>query len=451
MFRGIWNILDASLENPVSKLLGLAVDIGTTTVAVMLVDMENGEILAKETSYNQQMKLADDIASRISAASASHEDLEHMRELVVENTVNKLVKKLCAKTGNNHRDIYVAALSGNTVMTHLFSGISPFSIGTFPFAPATNRYPDRKGGKMKILMNEEGTVRLFPSVAGYVGGDVVSDIFISSLKDNKGLCAMIDIGTNSEMVLADNEQLTATAAAAGPAFEGAGIMCGCRAVHGAVEHISFDRELNFNIETIDGGKPVGLCGTATIDFIAEGFRCGLINEFGRIDTVLLKEKNRYYELEYSGRKVSACMITPASESGNSRDIFITETDIEQILKAKGAVYSGLKTLLSKNGRTFSELDRIILAGGFAGYIKIDNAVYIGMLPDLDRKKYGNIGNASLGGAYYSLVDSSVNAELDEIAGIPEVTALNTIPEFENNYIDALLIPNFSAGEFPHHS
>lgn len=443
-----WQIIDLtsggnSRDNPRDNL-GIAVDIGTTTVALILVDMNTGDILAKASAYNLQMSRADDVASRISAAGASDEDLRYMQDLVINDTINKLITEACELAGKLPELIIRLAVSANTVMTHLFLALSPTGIGTLPFQPVMADFPDTVARELGLNMHPCGIVSIVPAISGYIGGDITADLRVTDLNGDAQLSALIDLGTNSEMVLKDGSEIFVAAAAAGPAFEGAGILCGCRATAGAIEHIEYSRELNFQITTINQVKPIGICGSAIIDFIAAGFRCGLINMLGRFDIDLLKQQQCYALFD----SVHACILVPKHRSATSEDILVTEKDIEQILKAKGAVYAGLQTMLAERGKTFADLDKLVLAGGFAKYIDLDNAITIGMLPEIDRERISNIGNGSLAGAYLSLIDYTVNDEFRKIAATPQVVALNLVPAFEMNYIDAMLLPNFATELFP---
>jgi uncharacterized 2Fe-2S/4Fe-4S cluster protein (DUF4445 family) len=446
-FHKQWDLIDVESGDTAGKNLGLAVDIGTTTVAALLVDMNTGKVLSKASAYNQQMSRADDVASRISVASNGADELKYMKDLVVNDTINKLIKELCEKANRKTDEIQRMAVSGNTVMSHLFLGLSPKSIGVLPFQPVTNVYADSVGSELGISMHGCGIVNIVPSISGYIGGDITSDIYVSGLDKTNDLTALVDLGTNSEMALAENGEILTAAAAAGPAFEGAGMLCGCRASKGAIEHIDFDESLDFKIQTIGDAKAIGICGSAIIDFIAKGYKCGLINPMGRFDLDMLKKANRYVEADICGRKSHACLLASEKESETGEPVLVAEGDIEQILKAKAAVYAGLKTLLSEKGKTFKDLKKIILAGGFAKYINVDNAITMGMLPDLPSEIYQSIGNGSLAGAFLALIDPDASKAYLEIIDKPKVTALNLIPEFEMSFVDALMIPNYNESEF----
>lgn len=433
---------------PVSGL-GASVDIGTTTVAAILVDMKTGGVIARASAPNRQISIADDVTSRISAASAGPEKLKELQSLVIDSTINPIIHDMCLKACRKSSEIGRMTISGNTVMCHIFLGLSPESIGVLPFKPLVNFYPETAAKELRLAMHPTGKVDVIPSISGYLGGDAVAGIYVSSILDSENCALFIDLGTNAETVLADRGRLFGCAAAAGPAFEGSGILCGSRAASGAVERIHFDSSLDFRISTIDNAPPSGICGSAIIDFLACGFRSGLINGMGRFDLELLKSKKRYYEFKTdAGKTIHACLIVDEKNSASDYPLIITEADVESALKAKGAVYAAIKTLLSSRVRKMEEVSQLFLAGGFARYINIENAVTIGMLPECLLEKIVILGNSSLGGAYLALTDSAARKSFDEIIAKPETVPLNLMPDFETNFIDALMLPNFNNDEFP---
>ncbi len=429
--------------NPKFKTgFGVAVDIGTTTVVAALIDLQSGKIMSRESLYNQQILKADDVVSRISLCSIEG-NLEALQELVIEHTLNPLIHKLCDGTGTDKNDIVHVTLSGNTVMMHIFFGVSPETIGVIPFKPVSNSFSST-ARELKIDVNPDARIEDVPSISGYVGGDITSDLHVSNLWKRDGLTLLIDIGTNGEMVASLNGEMTACATAAGPAFEGAGLLHGARAASRAIDTVKYDRNLDFELTVIGDPSPMGLCGSAIIDFIADGFKCGLINAFGRYDVDLLKEKDRYENV----KGMHACMLVAAELSATGESITVTEHDIAEILKAKAAIYSGLKTLLTELGKTVHEIDHIILAGGFAKHIDIKNAITIGLLPDVPIEKYEVIGNGSLAGAALALLDQSTKQAYLDIIHKPKVITLNKTAHFTSYFQEALAIPNLEEEDFP---
>jgi len=444
-FYATRKILFQPLADAVGKL-GIAVDIGTTTVAAILVELSTGKILARETAYNRQIELADNIASRI-ALCREDEKLKQLQHLIIKETLVPMLGKLSVQSSRSLDQVTEIVLSGNTVMSHLALGLSALSIGTIPFEPLTKVFSDHAAPEIGLTNCPNARVRTVPAIAGYVGGDLVSDLYISE-PDSARLELIVDIGTNGEIILNDHGKLTATATAAGPAFEGAGLLHGCRADIGVIEKIVCQLDDSIKFETIGGKPATGLCGSATVDFIASAWRTGLLNDMGRFDLARLRAANRLVELEYHGIKGNSCMIVRQEESGLKEPILITEFDVSQILKAKAAVYAGIRTLLERSGHRIGDIERLVLAGGFAAHLRIPNAITIGLLPEIPLEKYDVVGNGSLAGAYAALGAGGVWEELHRIAKRPDSCHLAETNEFENRFIDALAIPNLDPDEFP---
>lgn len=429
-----------------SQGYGLAADIGTTTVVAALIDLSTGSVLGRDALYNQQILRADDVISRIALCSDPG-GLQTLQDLIIKHTLNPLIRRLCADAAVDSSNIVHIAASGNTVMMHLFFGISPLSIGVLPFKPASRTFTST-AGELGIDGPPDAVVDAVPAISGFVGGDITADLYVSSLRlhpetDPSRLSILIDIGTNGEIVASAGGKMTACAAAAGPAFEGAGLLHGVRAASGAIEHIRFDERLHFELNVIGPSTPVGLCGSAIIDFMAEGFRCGLISSMGRFDTKRLKSRGRYDAL----CGMHACVLVPAEESATGEPICITEGDIAEILKAKAAIYGGLKSLLTELDRSVQEIDRIILAGGFAQHIDLANAMTIGLLPELPPARYAVIGNGSLAGASLMLLDQSTMQAFLELSDRPRIVTLNETGHFIHHFHDALALPHLDPDEF----
>ncbi|WP_168432875.1 ASKHA domain-containing protein [Pontiella sulfatireligans] len=429
--------------NPRFKVgCGVAVDVGTTTVVAALLDLKTGKVLSRESLYNQQILKADDVVSRISLCNTEGQ-LEALQELVIGHTLNPLIHKLCAGTGTAPEEIVHLAVSGNTVMMHIFFGVSPVSIGTIPFKPVSHFFKST-ATELGIDINPGALVEDVPAISGYVGGDITSDLYASNLWKNSGLTVLIDIGTNGEMAACLDGKISACATAAGPAFEGAGLLHGARAASRAIDTIKYDANLDFELTVIGEPNPMGLCGSAIIDFIADGFRCKLINMMGRYDVEMLRKNFRYESV----CNMHACMLVAPELSATGESITITEGDIAEILKAKAAIYGGLKSLLAELGKTVQEIDHIVLAGGFAKHINLENAICIGLLPDIGTEKYEVIGNGSLAGAALALLDQSTEQAYLELIKKPEIVTLNQTDHFTNHFQEALAIPNLEEDDFP---
>jgi len=421
-----------SLEN-----LAVAVDIGTTTAVCALVDLQTGSVLARDSRYNQQIRLADDVGSRISLC-ADPAMLEELHRLIVDETLNPLIRNLCQRTGRRIEHIRRIAVAGNTVMGHLFLGVSPLSMGALPFEPVVRVPGQYRAESLGLGINPRGLVDIVPSISAYVGGDLTADIYVSRLEEHPGLTALIDIGTNGEIVLHRGGEMWAAATAAGPAFEGAGLAHGCRAAAGAIENIVIEGG-ELVIRTIGDEKPRGICGSAIIDFLAEGVRVGWISETGRYHLDALEAAGVLLRTEDDHGKVTACRIVEGGLTESGRDIYVSEADIAEVLKAKAAIFAGLQTLLATRGATVDDLDCLILAGGFAKFIHLERAKAIGLLPDLPEEKIEVIGNGSLAGAYLTLVDDRACVAYREIIEKPSTVLLNLQPSFQDFYIDGLLL------------
>lgn len=424
--------------------LGIAIDIGTTTVAVVLLDLEKGEPLASVSAYNRQAACGDNVSSRISYSLASAGNLQRLRNLIVKETINPLLRQLFADTGRLGGDVVKVSVAGNTVMTHLFMGISPHSIGILPFLPTVRTFLTTVAAETELDVNPAAQLSILPAISGYIGGDITAGIIASGVDLSKKRALLIDIGTNCEIVLCDGQKLYACAAAAGPAFEGAGIACGSRAATGAIDRIQIDDQLHFTVSTIDNASPAGLCGSAIIDFLAEGFKCGMIDSFGRYNLEMLQRSGHYLGINYGHSIIHSCVV---GNSSNGKPIYVSEADIEQVLKAKAAVYAGIKALLEQCEMSICELEIVYLAGGFARYMCVESAISMGMLPPLNHEKYHKIGNSSLAGAVMNVIDPAFLTRALALIDQPKIVELNFSPDFENHYIDALMIPHFNPEEF----
>lgn len=371
----------------------IAIDAGTTTVAA--VKIVNGEITGRASVFNAQSRFGDNVIARIVHAGSSPEALRKEQEAIV-CSMNRVLSELDAS------GCVRIAVAGNTVMSLLFHGIDPAPVGTMPFLPPVRCFPVRKASGFGLLAPPEIPVLTVPAIAGYVGGDLVAGLARTKLQAGEML---VDIGTNCEILFCTPEGVLCTAAAAGPAFEGAGIQCGSRAVEGAIDHYF----AGGGFSVLGNAGPKGLCGSAMVDFLAVLRRNGGLNEFGRLQPEA--ERFRFTE-----------------------NLSISEEEISQLLKAKAAVAAGIRTLADHCG---VPLKRIYLAGGFARYLDLANAKAIGMLPETECRI---VGNTSLAGAAELAVSPEKLAMLEELSAAPRELPLNSFPEFENNYIDGLMLP-----------
>ena len=447
--QGAWHVIRVEPGDTASRLFGAAVDIGTTTVVAALVDLRTGKIVDAASSYNQQVMRCDDVASRISYARRQG-GLAELRELVVGATINRLLGLLARRHGLAAEDVSHMTVAGNTVMTHLFCGLSPEGIGGVPFAPISNFPGPYRAGALGVAINGDGFVDVFPSAAAYVGGDITADLYMCGLAQRDEVTALIDIGTNAEIVIGNRDRSIACAAPAGPAFEGHGMGCGMRAAAGAIDSVAFDSLAQPPRYTvIGGGKPTGVCGSGLIDFVAQAFRVGVLTSAGRLSDQAIAGCPRVRRVRRGQAELLAYEIVPADQTDDAlAPILLTERDIADLLQAKGVIFSALQIAMKHFGRSFGEVERFYLAGGFARHIDLDNAVRIGLLPDIDRGRYVFIGNGSLGGAYLALLDADVRSRLGHLAAAPRTIELNLDPEFMDAYTMALFLPNADPSLFP---
>ena len=446
---GAWHIIRLEAGNTCGRLFGAAVDVGTTTVVVALVDLLAGRIVDVASSYNQQIIRCDDVASRISYAAAPQR-LAEMQNLVIDATVNRLLKLLAERHGLAADDLAHMTVSGNTVMMHLFCGMSPAGIGGVPFAPITNRPGPYRARQLGLAMNGEAFVDISPSSAAYIGGDITSDMYVCGQQQTEQTTVMIDVGTNAEIIVGNRDRLIGCAAPAGPAFEGHGLSCGMRAAVGAIDSFALaDFLAGPQYSVIGKTRPSGVCGSGLIDFVAQAFKAGLITAAGRFAPEALERCPRIRRVRAGERELPAYEIVPAEQTDDGlAPIIITERDIAALLQAKGVIFSALQIAMKHLGKSFAQVDRFYLAGGFAKHIDLDNAVGMGLLPDIPRERYSFIGNGSLAGAFLCLVDESVRAQLPLVAAAPATIELNLDGDFMDAYTMAMFIPHADPSLFP---
>lgn len=381
---------------PLAKTgIGAAVDIGTTTVALVLVDLRDGKIVGHGADFNKQMNLGDDVATRISLCASDKTMVARLQQAIVQETILPLL--------GDARPVCFS-VTGNTTMLHLFAGVDPTPMGTYPFRPAFLEHR-----VVKLPTFGDAAVHLMPSAAAYIGSDITAGILASGLAYDDGPSLLVDVGTNGEIVLKAGDHILGCATAAGPAFEGAGLANGVRATDGAIQKIRLEPELH--VDVIGRTKPIGICGSAYVDFLAEGRRTGLLNERGRFS------------------RDGDFQVAPG--------IAITETDIAHLLQAKAAIGAGMLTLLERAKLTAAKIKRVYMAGGFGLHINIAHAIACGLLPGFRTEQVQVVGNTSLAGAYLALLDSGAMEAIRRVSRQIEVVELNLDAGFESRYIDSL--------------
>jgi uncharacterized 2Fe-2S/4Fe-4S cluster protein (DUF4445 family) len=411
---------------------GFAFDIGTTTVAGQLIDLNNRKILGTRISFNKQAPYGSDVITRIIYAS-NPEGLEKLNKAVLDN-INEIILDLCKAHDVPLSDVYCAVCAGNMTMMHLLLKVDPANIRKAPYVPTTTVFETMHAPEAGIEINPRGIAAFLPGVTTYVGGDIVSGVIACGLAENDELSLLIDIGTNGEIVLGNKEWMIGAAASAGPAFEGSGLECGMKAVKGAIQRAEIDKDLNVRIVTIDDGKPKGICGSGYIDLLCQMLKRGIIGRNGRIDRAIKSKNIRKAATGY--------------EFVAAKDIVITEDDIENLKRSKGAIYSAIIALLNKVDKKLDDIRRIYIAGGFGNYLNIENAIFIGLLPDADRSKYEFIGNSSLAGARMSLLSRDAFMNAHKIYKNITYVDLSSEPGYMDEYVASLFFPHTDLGRFP---
>lgn len=413
---------------------GLAIDIGTTTVKMNLVDLTTGETAASGGEYNRQQQYGDDVINRIIYSIDGQEGQETLRKAVVD-TINDLVERMLAEKGVKPEQVYSCVVAGNTTMTHLFLGVYANYLRLEPYIPAVNTPFPVKGADVGLKMNPRGYVFNMPAVASYVGGDITSGVLATQLAKSDKLTLFIDIGTNGEMVLGNRDWQISCAASAGPCFEGGGIKYGMRAMAGAIDKIEITPDYEIVVSTIDDVKPVGICGSGLIDAIATMLKSDVISRTGHFTNGLMTPRLR------EGDEGWEFVLVWGKESGHGSDIVILETDIQNILRAKGAIFAAIRSLLNHMGMTVDDVDEVLIAGGFGNSLNIEDAVTIGMLPDVLREKYRYVGNTSLKGAQVALTSTEAIKEVADFAKGMTYLELSVGVGFMDEFVSALFLPH----------
>ena len=423
------------------SFLGAAVDIGTTTVTVWLVDLISGKVIGQASEYNAQIARGEDVISRIIYASKNGGSAD-LKSRVTE-TINALLDRLCTRSKVAPQDVFKVTISGNSTMIHLLLDIPAASIRLAPFVTAVNHIPSLKAEEVGLNINPEATVDCLPGVASYVGADISSGVLSSGLDTTSKLTLFLDVGTNGETVLGTNEWLVTCACSAGPAFEGAGVQFGMRATQGAIEEVWINADTcEPSIRVIGNIKPRGICGSGLISLLAELFMTGIVDKAGGIKTELDTPRTRVGE---SGPEY---VIVWAADSETGQDIVITHVDIDNLLRAKAAIYAGFTVLAENVGVSLEMVEQVLIGGSFGKYINVEKAIEIGLLPDMDWSRFHFLGNTSVMGAYYALLDKESRKRVYEIAAKMTYIELSADNSFYDAFMSAMFLPHTDLNRFP---
>ncbi len=434
-------VIDVQPGDTTAANYAIAMDIGTTTVYGQLIDLSSGECLGEYGEFNGQISYGEDVISRIIYAEKP-EGRKRLQEVVVA-TINKVIKEILRQARVDGDNVATITLAGNTTMTQLLVDIEPRYLRRAPYVPASSLYPPFSAATIGIDLNPKVIALLYPVVSSYVGGDIVAGVMGSGLYRSEKLTLYLDIGTNAEIVIGNKDWLACTACSAGPAFEGGGIEYGMRASKGAIEDFSLD-PVTFEpmLLTIGNIRPKGICGSGLINMTAEMLEMGVINNRGHfnrdLNTPRIRSNNGIWEYVLAWRE----------ETQIDRDISLSEPDIDNLIRAKGAIYSGCMTLLEEVGLTMDMIEHIILAGGFGSYIDLDRAMTIGLLPEIEADRVTFIGNGSLLGARMSSLTKRIRKDVVEVTKRMTNFELSETPSYMSNYVAAMFLPHTEIEKFP---
>ena len=440
---GVMQVMDVQPADGQQPMCGLAVDIGTTTVSAVLMDLQTSKLLAKGSGGNGQIRYGADVINRIVEQGRSG-GVERLQKAIVEETLQPLIRALCASAGVDGDRILHGAVASNTTMNHLLLGVDADPVRMEPYIPTFFHWDGLRASDIRLPVNADAAVVIAPNIGSYVGGDITAGALTSRIWDKDEFSLFIDLGTNGEIVIGNRDFMMSCACSAGPAFEGGDISCGMRATDGAVEAVTIDRETlepTLSVVGKEGQKPVGICGSGIIDVIAELYRTSAISAKGHF----VRENRRILRDEHGmGRYVLAF----AGESDTGREIAITEVDIECFIRAKGAIFSAINMMLTSLDMDVTVLEHIYVAGGIGSGINMENAVRIGMFPDVDRELFQYIGNSSLAGAYALALSPAAERKVHELAANMTYMELSTEPRYMEEFVAACFLPHTNKELFP---
>ena len=426
-----------------TAIVGCAIDIGTTTVTMVLADLKTGKLLAKGSSGNGQIRYGADVINRIIEQGRSG-GKKKLQDAIIKETLTPIIANLCKNAGVNARSILRLSIGSNTTMNHLFLGVDAEPVRMEPYIPSFFSWEGLLAGDLHLPANPLAPVVIAPNIGSYVGGDITAGTLASGIWDKDEMSLFIDLGTNGEIVFGNRDFLMSCACSAGPAFEGGDISCGMRATDGAVEACEIDKttmEPKLTIVGEPGQKVVGICGSGIIDIISELFRCGIINAKG----LFVREGERVKRDQHGmGRYVLAT----AEKSDTGREVSINEVDIDNFIRAKGAIFSAIDTLLQSVDMTVDCIDKVYVAGGIGSGINMQNSVNIGMFPDVELEKFRYIGNSSLTGAYAMVMSDQAIKKCAEVAANMTYLELSTYPGYMDSFVAACFLPHTDRSLFP---
>jgi len=433
-------VIDIEPGDTRERHYSLAFDIGTTTVCGQLLDLNRGKVLAESIAYNGQISYGEDVITRI-AYCQKPGGLKKLQGAVVA-TINGILRELLTQSQVDVRHIGHIMVAGNTTMTQILLGLEPKYIRLAPYTPVAKFFPPVEADSLGIEVSNQAYLFTFPAVASYVGGDIVSGIVGAGVHQRKALTFFMDIGTNGEIVIGNSDWMVTASCSAGPAFEGGGIKHGIVASEGAIEEFNISSSLEPQIITIGGAKPKGICGSGLINIVAGLLEAGVIGQNGKFNRDLPTKRVR------QGTDGYEYVLSRAAETQIGKDIVITEVDIDNLLRAKAAMFAGCQTLSKSVGISCSSFEQVIIAGAFGSSIDIEKAITIGLLPDLPVDRFLFIGNGSLLGARLTSFSTDLLDDARRVTQMMTNLELSENVGFMNNYVAALFLPHTNAKEFP---
>ncbi len=436
-----WNIAHTAPPGGASRPLALAMDLGSTSVVFFLVDPTSGKILRSISRANPQMVHGEDILDRILFAGRG-DGLNVLQRQIVD-LINRAVTELTASADAAPEDVYYISVAGNTTMCHFLLGLDPSNICKEPYVPCANRFDLLKPSDLGIRVHPEARLYCFPNVGSYFGGDLVAGILASGMHRRPDISMLVDVGTNAEVVLGNQEWLVACAGAAGPALEGGILSCGMRAQEGAIERVRIDpASLEVEYQTIGNQAPRGLCGSGIIDLLAEMFKAGLVDQTGKL--VPQRDSKRIVELD----REWVYTVAAPEQTAHGRPVYISQSDIKNLIRSKGAMYTILNVVIQSIGIDFDDIEHFYVAGAFGNYIDPGKAVTIGMLPDIPQERFKGLGNSAGEGAVQLLLRQGAMKEAEDICDRITYLEMNVRGDFMSQLTGALFLPHTDLSRFP---
>ena len=437
---GGYRLINVEKGDTTAQLYGAAVDLGTTTIVVYVRSLVDGKVVGVASNYNRQITCGEDILSRVNFARKG--GLPKLQALAAES-INIALKSAANTAGIDLDDVYEVVVSGNTIMTHILMGMDPAYMIEEPYVPVVRRYLTANAQRLGITVNGSAGLFIFPAVSDFIGGDIVADILACGMAEQEEVSLMIDIGTNFEVVLGNRDWMIACAGAAGPALEGGEVLFGMRANPGAIEQITLDMEtLKPRYTTINQVKPKGICGSGLIDLLAELLRACVIDRTGRINTSIRSDRVRM------GAHHPEFVVAWKEETGIGKDIVITENDIKSLIMSKASILAACLLLIHEAGIERGAVKSIYFSGAFGNYINKENAILVGLVPEVPVEQIKNIGNGAVEGANIALINRRMRKRLDEIAKTVAYIELNAEPAFMDEYTRASFLPHTDLSLFP---